>query len=227
MRRSTAVEGRVESARSGREVRRDGVTRDVGAAPAVDRDPVADVVSTPAEIGRVDEGGARRVRTSSRRRRGRRCRSCRRRPRWSGNRSSPCSPVDVGVARAVDGDAEARSPSIAAVSAQVGGVDEGGAARVQLRHERVVVPPLKVVSNAPAVVGKFADDVAPAHVGAARNVDRDASSRTSAAPPAKVCGVARARRRPRSSFVTKASVAPPLKVVSNAPGGRREVRRAR
>ena len=48
----------------------------------------------------------------------------------------------VGVARGVDGDALTNkgNAAVAATSAQVGGIDQGGAGSIQLGYERVPVP---------------------------------------------------------------------------------------
>ncbi len=68
----------------------------------------------------------------------------------------PVIASDIGVARAVHRDAIAL---ILAVAPQVGAVDQGRAAGVQLGHEGIIEPPPKLVWKAPAVVGKLVDAV--------------------------------------------------------------------
>jgi hypothetical protein len=163
-----AVEGRVEGARGRREVRRPGVPGQVGAADPVDRDADAGVEVASAKVGGVAKIGAGlvelchegvvlpvegRVEGARGRREVGRVRA----------------PGHVGAAGAVDCDAVA---DFAAASAQVGGVAERGAARVQLRHEGIAIAIEGRVEGARGrrEVRRVRE---PGHVGAAGAVERD------------------------------------------------------
>ena len=85
-----AVGGRVEGARRRREVRRARVPGHVGVAGGVERDAVAVVAAASAQVGGVAEGGAARVELRHEGVAAAVVGSCRRRPRSSGSRPSPC-----------------------------------------------------------------------------------------------------------------------------------------
>ena len=87
-------------------------------------------------------------------------------------------PGQVGVAGAVQRDAVA---VVGAASAQVGGVAEGGAARVELRHEGVGCA---VVGRVEGARGRReVAEVVHRQVGAAGAVERDAVAVVASLPP--------------------------------------------
>src|SRR5207247_1065398 len=130
-----AVVGGVEGAGGGREVRRGRAPRDVGVACAVEREAVAVVAAASAQKAGIEEGGAARVKLRHERvitavvgrvegASGRR--------EVRGTRA----PGEVGAAGSINREGVALVAA-ASASAQVGGVAEGGPARVDLRHEGV------------------------------------------------------------------------------------------
>ena len=121
-------------------------------------------------------------------------------------------PRHVGVPRGVDGDAAA---GVGAAPAEVGRVDEAraGGRRASSRRRRCCR--CRLVSKAPAVVGKSVELASrPSRRRSPRRRRRCRSRRRRRSRRGRLSR--RAPSRPRSSLVTKAST-PPLKVVSKAP----------
>src|SRR5439155_15340274 len=124
------AEGRLESAQGRGEVAY-GAARHVGVAEGVYRNGEALVRPKPTQIGGVEEGGAGGIefrhegvdQAAEGRLEGARCRR-----EVAGSRDAR----HVGVAGRVQGDAEAL---FRAGAAEKGGVDEGRAGGIQLRHE--------------------------------------------------------------------------------------------
>ena len=131
-----AAEGRLKGAGRGREVGGTSAARYVGVAGGVHRDAGAIIIARAAEVGGVDQGGARRVQL---RHEGVEVSAAVGRLKGAGRGREVGGSSEarhVGVAGSVHGDAPAK---VTARAAEVGGVDQGGARRVQLRHEGVEV----------------------------------------------------------------------------------------
>ena len=95
----------------------------------------------------------------------------------------------IGRARGIHGDARA---SVVAAPAQVGGVDERRARRVDLRHKGVLgaaaIGPIQHRAGGGAAGGEISRGRAARHIGRARGIHRDADALL-AAVPAQVGGV--------------------------------------
>src|SRR5262249_24991971 len=126
-------EGRLQGVGRG-EVGGTGVAGEVGVAGAIHRDAVADVVAAAAQVGGVDQGGARRVQLGHEgvhaavqgRLEG---------AGGGGEVGGGGAAGEVGVARPVYRDGVALG---AAAAAQVGGVQQGAARGIELAHEGIV-----------------------------------------------------------------------------------------
>src|SRR5206468_1531175 len=136
LRHESITETRVRgglSARRGRGGARRGKHGEIGIAGTIDRDPGASITAAAAEVGRVTAGRARAVELRHEGIIDARVHGLKsaRSGREVARRGSP---GEIGIAGTIDRDPGA---NILAAAAEVGGVKQGRARAVELRHESI------------------------------------------------------------------------------------------